>query len=78
VAIADVFDALTSERPYKAAWSVEKALALIESQSGKHFDPELVLHFQTCLPKVLEIKAQYMDLPIKATAEEWRSSKVLS
>jgi len=78
VAIADVFDALTSERPYKAAWSVEKALALIESESGKHFDPELVLHFQTCLPEVLQIKAQYMDLPVKAQYEDLLSSKVLS
>ena len=61
VAIADVFDALTSERPYKKAWSVEKAMILIESESGKHFDPELVPHFKACLPKVLEIKALYAD-----------------
>jgi len=61
VAIADVFDALTSERPYKNAWSVEKAMALIESESGKHFDPELLPHFKACLPKILQIKAQYAD-----------------
>jgi putative two-component system response regulator len=78
VAIADVFDALTSERPYKAAWSVEKALLLIESEAGKHFDPELVLHFQACLPEVLQIKAKYMDLPITAQNEDLQSSKVLS
>jgi len=42
VAIADVFDALLSERPYKTAWSVEHALALIRGESGKHFDPECV------------------------------------
>jgi two-component system response regulator RpfG len=42
VAIADVFDALLSERPYKGAWPVERALDLIRSESGKHFDPDCV------------------------------------
>jgi HD-GYP domain-containing protein (c-di-GMP phosphodiesterase class II) len=44
-ALCDVYDALTSERPYKVAWSREEALAEIQAQSGKHFDPELVPHF---------------------------------
>jgi len=42
VALADVFDVLTHSRPYKAAWPVDQALAEIESQSGRHFDPDLV------------------------------------
>ena len=42
VAVADVFDALISERPYKEAWPVDKAVALIEMESGKHFDPQVV------------------------------------
>ena len=42
VALTDVFDALTSVRPYKEAWSIDKALDYIRSESGKHFDPELV------------------------------------
>src|SRR5437763_3563734 len=45
VAIADVFDVLTHDRPYKQAWSVQAALKEIESQSGRHFDPELVQVF---------------------------------
>jgi putative two-component system response regulator len=45
VAIADVFDALTHERPYKRAWSVDKAIAYIREQSGRHFDPKLVAIF---------------------------------
>ncbi|GAA5317308.1 MAG: two-component system response regulator [Candidatus Pelagadaptatus aseana] len=61
VAIADVFDALTSERPYKQAWPEEKAIALIEEQSGKHFDPELVPKFIKCLPQIREIQQQYLD-----------------
>jgi len=42
VAIADVFDALTSQRPYKAPWSLEKAFEFLENEKGKHFDPKLV------------------------------------
>ncbi len=41
-AIADVFDALTSERPYKRAWSIDEARAEIARQSGAQFDPQLV------------------------------------
>jgi len=60
-AIADVFDALTSDRPYKKAWQVSDAVELIESESGKHFDPELVLHFKSCLPLILETKSLHCD-----------------
>ena len=59
VAIADVFDALTSERPYKAAWPVQDAIAFIEQAAGEHFDPQLVKHFVAILPQVLEIKNRY-------------------
>lgn len=41
-AISDVFDALTSDRPYRKAWSVEKTLDYLRSQSGRHFDPRIV------------------------------------
>lgn len=55
VALADVFDALTSRRPYKEAWSVEKALELIDEESGKHFDPEVINAFKSALPKIMEV-----------------------
>jgi len=45
VALVDVFDALTSIRPYKGAWPVEQALEFIRSQSGQHFDPVIVEEF---------------------------------
>ena len=45
VALVDVFDALTSLRPYKAAWPVERALELIRSEAGRHFDPRVVTAF---------------------------------
>ena len=45
VSIADVFDALTSERPYKKPWPIQDAMREIESQSGRQFDPDLVQAF---------------------------------
>jgi len=47
VAIADVFDALIHDRPYKRAWSVARAIAEIVGQSGKQFDPRVVDAFRT-------------------------------
>jgi putative two-component system response regulator len=44
-AVADVWDALTSDRPYRPAWTSEQALKYIQEQSGKHFDPRVVAHF---------------------------------
>lgn len=61
VAIADVFDALTSVRPYKRAWSVEEALALIRSENGTHFDPKVVAAFFDNLPEILRIYEQWDD-----------------
>ncbi len=61
VALADVFDALTSERPYKKAWPVEDAVEFIKEQCGKHFDPQLVDYFLTLLPEVTQIKEEYAE-----------------
>jgi HD-GYP domain-containing protein (c-di-GMP phosphodiesterase class II) len=44
-ALADVFDALTSDRPYRGAWSKKDTIEYIESHSGRHFDPRLVPEF---------------------------------
>jgi len=60
-ALADVFDALTSVRPYKKAWSVEDSVALIKEESGQHFDPALVGHFLAILDSIVEIKQQYAE-----------------
>lgn len=61
VAIADVFDALTTARPYKKAWTVEAALEMIEEGAGKHFDPGLMPAFRQALPAMLKIKEQYSE-----------------
>lgn len=61
VAIADVFDALTSKRCYKPAFPVEKALAIMEEGRGKHFDPKLLDLFKDALDEVLKIREKYVD-----------------
>jgi putative two-component system response regulator len=61
VAIADVFDALTSARPYKAAWPVEEAVQYLRQQRGLHFDPELVDLFLERLPAIVEIKERWAE-----------------
>ncbi len=64
VSIADVFDALTSDRPYKEAWSVDKAIELLEKESGTHFDPKLVSLFIQNLPKILLAKEKYSEASV--------------
>jgi putative two-component system response regulator len=60
-ALCDVFDALTSERPYKKAWPVEEAMSFIKEQSGKHFDPNLVTLFENIQDEVLVFRSEHMD-----------------
>lgn len=60
-ALADVFDALTSARPYKKAWPVDEAVALIQAQSGQHFAPDLVPIFLQNLPEILQICQRFAD-----------------
>ena len=55
VAVADVLDALTSKRPYKEAWPMEKALEVIHKDAGKHFDPAIVAALSRSLPRVMEV-----------------------
>jgi response regulator RpfG family c-di-GMP phosphodiesterase len=61
VAIADVFDALTTERPYKKAWSNEKTMSLLQEERGQHFDPKLVDIFINNFDDVLLIQQKYRD-----------------
>lgn len=63
VAIADVFDALTSVRPYKKAWTVEEALSHLHNEAGKHFDPQLVGFFIGLRDQILGIRQAYCDTP---------------
>ena len=58
VAVADVFDALTSERPYKRAWSLEEARDFLVQNAGTHFDPRCVAAFLSRWPDVLATAAE--------------------
>lgn len=66
VALADVFDALGSDRCYKQAWPLDQVLALIRAEKGEHFDPLLVDLMLANLEKFLEIREQYKDIYIGA------------
>ncbi len=61
VAVADVFDALTSSRPYKKAWPVEEAVRFIGENAGSHFDQEVATHFQKCLPEIFSIRERFAE-----------------
>jgi len=56
VAVADVFDALASERPYKKAFSIEKSLNIMKSERAKHFDPEILDLFIDHIDEVITIR----------------------
>jgi len=58
-AICDVFDALTSPRPYKDAWPLEKAVSLIQEQAGRQFDPQLVEVFLGILPDIVALRERF-------------------
>ena len=60
--IADVFDALTSARPYKKPWPVEDAVKLIQREAGTSFEPELVKKFVAILPQILAVREEYSDV----------------
>ncbi len=62
-AFLDVWDALTSERPYKQAWPAERAQALILSDSGKHFDPDITPVFLDIIPDLHRIRAEIAARP---------------
>ncbi len=70
VAIADVFDALLSERPYKHPWPVEEAIAYLQREAGQHFDPGLVPKFIELLPQMRTIMGQYSELVGKKAMQQ--------
>ncbi|PKO48613.1 MAG: hypothetical protein CVU31_05165 [Betaproteobacteria bacterium HGW-Betaproteobacteria-4] len=60
-AVSDVFDALTSIRPYKEPWPFEEAVAWVRANSGSHFDPAVVAAFDQALPEIMRIRQLYRD-----------------
>ena len=67
-AVADVFDALTSSRPYKIAFSNDRALGILREGRGTHFDPIILDIFLTHFSEVLQIQREYCDPELEALA----------
>jgi response regulator RpfG family c-di-GMP phosphodiesterase len=60
-AVADVFDALGSQRVYKKAWKLDNILELFDNENGKHFDPKLIKLFKDNLDRFLAIRDKFKD-----------------
>ncbi len=79
VAVADVYDALTSARPYKQAFGADEAGAIIRHDSGSHFDPVIVAAFRRRFAEFLKIQAEAQDdFPISYGALAFREYEALS
>lgn len=62
IAVADVFDALTSRRPYKEAWPVDQALNVLRKESGSHFCPKVMKAMERVLPELLKVYERYKEV----------------
>ena len=62
-AVADVFDALTSQRPYKPAFSLEKSTGILRAESGTQFDPSVVDAFFAGFEQIVSVYNGYADPP---------------
>ena len=71
VAVADVFDALTSTRPYKKSWSNEEAFAHLDAHKGKHFDPRCVAAFVMQHDKLAHIQMELQDIIEPQSEQLW-------
>jgi response regulator RpfG family c-di-GMP phosphodiesterase len=60
-ALADVFDALTHDRVYRSAFSVDEAIERLREERGGHFDPQVVAAFEAVLPDITELRERYPD-----------------
>jgi putative two-component system response regulator len=75
VAVADVLDALTSERPYKHAWPIDEAWAFLQNNRGNHFDPACVDALFSGWTEVLAIREQFKDDPNDIAVRRMKSVK---
>ncbi len=76
VAVADVYDALTSKRCYKAAFSHEKAREILVEDSGKHFDPEIIKAFLAVEAEFVRIRQKFAEKEDRSDAEVlWEAAK---
>jgi putative two-component system response regulator len=76
-AIADIFDALPSERPYKKAWLIEDAVDLIKRKSGNHFDPDITEKFLDLIPRILVVRDKFANTAEDQSKLEALNSKII-
>jgi len=75
VAVADVFDALTMQRPYKEPWPLERTCAHIAASTGSHFEPRLTAAFLDIMPELLAIKAEWDEEQVYGHTDTGRPVK---
>ena len=75
-ALADVFDALGSDRVYKKAWSDEKIFSFLQEEKGKHFEPKLIELFFENLDAILAVRSQFKDADNKHYQESKKKNRV--
>lgn len=68
-AVADVFDALGSDRVYKKAWELDRIINLFKEERGRHFDPKLVDVMLDILPEMLEVRDKYSDTVLNSATD---------
>ena len=61
-ALADVFDALSSKRVYKPAFPIDKCFAILEEESGTHFDPTIVAAFMSVREQIVKVRIELADV----------------
>ncbi len=66
--MADVYDALTSRRPYKAAFAHEVARSMILKDAGSHFDPDVIAAFERCEQQFIDTAIKYAEVSVSAAA----------
>ena len=71
VALADVFDAMVTKRPYKQPWPIDQVMTTLRDSAGSHFEPRLVQVFESILPRILAIKAVWDSKERHATATRY-------
>ena len=61
ISVADVFDALSTKRPYKPAYPIDKCFEIMEEQRGKQFDPQVLDAFFACRDKIIQVQCALVD-----------------
>ena len=73
--MADVFDALSSKRPYKPAFSRETSFQILEEGRGTHFDPQVLDAFFSRSSEIVGIQIQYADVAAKITGHDEEAAR---